>query len=72
MSGRHGLPYEAQCLACATLALVVWQYITNLSIWCGERSWLVGLMEVIGKWRFLRTSPEAGPSQDYFARLEGG
>ena len=25
MSGRHGVQYVAQCVACATLTLVVWQ-----------------------------------------------
>jgi hypothetical protein len=31
MSGRHGVQYVAQCVACATLMLLVWQQITNLS-----------------------------------------
>ena len=31
MSGRHGVQYVAQCVACAALTLVVRQYITNLS-----------------------------------------
>ena len=31
MSGRHGVQYAAQCVACAALTPVVWQYITNLS-----------------------------------------
>ena len=31
MSGRHGVQYVAQCVACAALTPVVWQYITNLS-----------------------------------------
>ena len=30
MSGRHGVQYVAQCVACAALTPVVWQYITNL------------------------------------------
>ena len=30
MSGRHGVQYVAQCVACAALTLVVWQEITNL------------------------------------------
>ncbi len=25
MSGRHGVQYVAQCVACAALSLVVWQ-----------------------------------------------
>ena len=33
LSGRHGVQYVAQCVACAALTLVVWQKITNLS-WC--------------------------------------
>ena len=32
MSGRHGVQYVAQCVACAALTLVVWKHITNLSI----------------------------------------
>ena len=32
MSGRHGLQYVAQCVACAALTLVVWQKDTNLSL----------------------------------------
>ena len=31
MSGRHGVQYVAQCVACAALTLVVRQWITNLS-----------------------------------------
>ena len=31
MSGRHVVQYVAQCVACAALTLVVWQYITDLS-----------------------------------------
>ena len=31
MSGRHGVQYVAQCVACAALTLVIWQYITNIS-----------------------------------------
>ena len=31
MSGRHGVQNVAQCVACAALTPVVWQYITNLS-----------------------------------------
>ena len=31
MSGRHGVQYVAQCVACAALTPVVWQYITHLS-----------------------------------------
>ena len=30
MSGRHGVQYVAQCVACAALTLVVRQSITNL------------------------------------------
>ena len=32
MSGRHGVQYMAQCVACAALTLVVRQQITNLSL----------------------------------------
>ena len=32
MSGRHGVQYVAQCVACAALTPVVWQKTTNLSI----------------------------------------
>ena len=32
MGGRHGVQYEAQCVACATLTLVVWPEITKLSV----------------------------------------
>ena len=31
VSGRHGVQYVAQCVACAALTLVVWQSTTNLS-----------------------------------------
>ena len=31
MSGRHVVPYVAQCVACAALTLVAWQQIANLS-----------------------------------------
>jgi hypothetical protein len=30
MSGRHGVQYAAQCVACAALTLFVWKQITNL------------------------------------------
>ena len=36
MSGRHGVRYVAQCVACAALTPVVWQYITNLSTLTGS------------------------------------
>ena len=28
--GRNKIQYVAQCVACAALTLVVWQYITNI------------------------------------------
>jgi len=31
-SGRHGVQYVAQCVACAALMLDVWQQIANLSL----------------------------------------
>ena len=31
MSGRHGVLYVAQCVACAALTLAAWQQITNLA-----------------------------------------
>ena len=31
ISGRRGVQYVAQCVACAALSLVVWQEITNIS-----------------------------------------
>ena len=36
MSGRHGVLYVAQCVACAALTLATWQQITNLAN--GERA----------------------------------
>ena len=36
MSGRHGIQHEAQCVACATLTLVVRQRVTNFSVESGS------------------------------------